>query len=173
LQAKAKVSFINLVPDQTLRTTLYPDVNYLAQKANALNALGFLRPALVSSKRVQDFADGSTTDANSYGSLDGLTMVDTNTYVASGWANLPNRGKPADAVILAYEAANGDSITFALAYPDRNLDGAATGIQCSGRCWKKSFSIADFPIHPAKLSAWAFDANSGKAFQLRGSVAVP
>lgn len=162
LQSKASVLLIDLVPDPELVNTLYPDLSYLAAKANILDELGFLRPRLVKSKRVQDF-EGAKAGTDGYGSLDhGETSGKM--YVVSGTATLPYRREAADGVILAYEKPNGDCIVFAFTHP-----------KLGGRNfprWEQSFSGEQLPFRPAKVTAWAFDANSAKAFRLDGSYLI-
>jgi hypothetical protein len=173
LQSKASVLLIDLVPDPELVNTLYPDLSFLAAKANVLDELGFLRPGLVRSNRVQDF-EGDQAGADSYGSLDhGETSGKM--YIVSGVATLPYRREAADAVILAYEKPNGDCIVFALTHPKigpGNPLFAGKGGRNFQR-WEQSFSGDQLPFRPAKVTAWAFDANSAKAFRLEGGYVIP
>jgi hypothetical protein len=96
-------------------------------------------------------------------------------YIVSGIAALPYRGEAADAVILAYEKPNGDCIAFALTHP--KLGPADAPVASTGgrnfRPWEKAFSSDQLPFRPAKVTAWAFDANSAKAFRLEGSYVIP
>jgi len=169
LQSKASVLLIDLVPDPELVNTLYPDLSFLAVKANILDELGFLRPRLVRSKRVQDFDGGAT----GYGALD-HGANSGKAYVVSGIATLPYRREAADAVILAYEKPNGDCIVFALTHPGVGSGGqritSESGINFPR--WEKSFSGDQLPFRPAKVTAWAFDANTAKAFRLDGSYVI-
>jgi hypothetical protein len=173
LQAKASVLLIDLVPDPELVNTLYPDLNYLAAKANILDELGFLRPGLVRSRRVQDFEDDKA-GADDYGSLD-HGENSGKIHVVSGIATLPYRREAADAVILAYEKPNGDCIVFALTHPKFGPGDPpiATKAGRNFRRWQQSFTGDQLPFHPAKVTAWAFDANSAKAFRLDGSYVIP
>jgi hypothetical protein len=170
LQSKASVLLIDLVQDPQLINTLYPDLNFLAAKANILDELGFLRPRLVRSNRLQDF-EGDKAGASDYGSLDhGGTSGKM--YVVSGIANLPYRREAADAVILAYEKPNGDCIVFALTHPKIGLGGSLIANTVRNQ-WEQTFSGDQLPFRPAKVTAWAFDANSAKAFRLDGSYTIP
>jgi hypothetical protein len=172
LQAKAGVLLIDIAPDRELVNTLYPDLSFLAAKANVLDELGFLRPRLVKSKRVQDF-EGAKVGADGYGSLDhGETFGKM--YLVSGIATLPYRREAADAVILAYEKPNGDCVVFALTHPKIGPGDppfAGDGGRNFQR-WEQSFSGDQLPFRPAKITAWAFDANSAKAFRLDGSYVI-
>lgn len=173
LQAKAGVLLINYVWDPGLVNTLYPDLSFLAAQANILDKLGYLRPGMVKSSRLQDFA-GDQARGDSYGSLDHVETSE-GTYVVSGIATLPQRHEAADAVVLAYERPNGDYMMFALTHPRLGTSGAAAPGNQGGqiRRWELSFPAERLPSHPAKLTAWAFDANSARAYRLDGSYVVP
>ena len=173
LQAKASVLLINYVQDPELVNTLYPDLKFLASQANILDNLGYLRPGLVRSDRLQDF-EGDKAIGNAYGSLDYLETRD-NVYVVSGIASLPYRGEGADAVLLAYERPNGDCIVFALTHPQMGTGDSPQPGKDGHRFqrWELSFPADRLPSRPAKLTAWAFDANSARAYRLDGSYLVP
>jgi hypothetical protein len=169
LQAKACLLFINHIEDECLVKKVYWDVNILKQRANALNNLGYLRPNLIESNRVYEIAGADEYNVHSYGAFESLQRGDR--YVASGWATLPERGEPPDAILLAYDNVDGYPIVFALT----NV-GAHVGLtrsmlqgdpQSRGR-WHKSFSLDGLPASPLKFTAWAFDAERGKAFKLNG-----
>ncbi|MDX6500225.1 MAG: hypothetical protein QOG23_3485 [Blastocatellia bacterium] len=170
LQAKAMVLFINLKPDPTLIGTLYPDLNYLAEEANELNRLGFLRPELIKTLRVLEFAQSSSNLGN-YGSWR-LTRTTNDQLVATGQATLPYRGDGADAIILAYQTNSREILMFRITRPQEISAGFWHGPVRSGE-WQVSFAAAELPTQPVTLTAWAFDANSGRAFQLNGSFAIP
>jgi hypothetical protein len=173
LHAKASVLLINQVKDPELVIILYPDLKFLAAQANILDGLGYLRPALVRSNRLQDF-EGDKASGTGFGSLDHLERHG-NIYVVSGIATLPYRHEAADAVLLAYDQPNGDCIAFALTHP-RLETAASHNPDYDGRQfqrWELSFSVDQLPAHPAKLTAWAFDASSARAYRLDGNYVVP
>jgi hypothetical protein len=171
LQAKAMVLFINLKPDPALITTLFPDLQILTQEANDLNRLGFLRPGLINSPRVQEFAENSSSAAD-YGSWDRFTRTDTDQFVAAGQATLPYRGEVADAVVLAYQTSDGKPLLFRITRPRKTSAGFWRWPVRSGE-WQVSFAASELPSQAVTLTAWAFDANSGKAFPLKGSFEIP
>jgi hypothetical protein len=172
LQAKAMVLFINLKPDPVLASTLYPDLYRLTQQVNELNRLGFLRPGLITTLRVQDFAAIVSSKPVDYGSWDQFRRTDNDFYFASGKATLPYRGEAADEIILAYQTNGSDSHVFRITVPQGTYAGFWRRQSQSGQ-WQVSFPAADLPDQPVTLTAWAFDANSGKAFRLNGSFEVP
>jgi hypothetical protein len=170
LQAKAMVLFINLKPDPVLISTLYSDLNSLTHEANELNRLGFLRPGLINSLRVPAFAEGSSNSAN-YGSWL-LTPTANDQFVAAGQATLPDRGEGADAIILAYQDDGRETLLFRITRPQLTPAKLWRRWRPSGQ-WQVSFSAAELPAQPVTLTAWAFDATSGKAFPLDGSFVIP
>ena len=82
-------------------------------------------------------------------------------YVAEGEARLPRRGgEPADAVVLTYGANAGEQTAFALA------EVGAAGVR-DDASWRKSFSPSALPaVSQGQVTAWAFDAEEGKAYGL-------
>ncbi len=170
LQAKAMVLLINLKPDPVLISTLYPDLKYLAEEANELNRLGFLRPGLIKTPRLREFAESSSNPGN-YGSWR-FTRTVSDQFVAAGEATLPYRGDGADAIILAYQTNSRDTLMFRITRPQEITAGFWRRPVKSGQ-WQVSFPASDLPAQSVTLTAWAFDANSGKAFQLNGSFEIP
>jgi hypothetical protein len=80
---------------------------------------------------------------------------------------MSHAGRPADAVLLAYEDGAGDYIVFALASPGGEIfsDNLGSG---EGARWQKDLPAGNLPPADAKLRAWAFDAQTGKAYPLSG-----
>lgn len=174
LQSKACLLFINVVPDPCLTEKVYPDLAHLKRAANGLDGLGFLRPGLIKSRRVEELAAaGAQTPPAHDGSLAAVIQESEGGYTAAGWAVLPQRGgAPADAILLTYNRAYESPVIFALA-----ATGAQRGViarlllkrsPSDYSSWQKSFSIADLPAEKVIITAWAFDARTGKAFQLDG-----
>lgn len=170
LQGKACLLFINIIRDDC-PAILYPDTNRLRERANQRDRLSFLRPPLVRSNRIQDIQRQAVSDPGAYGSFVQLREVGTNKYEASGSALLPERREPADAVLLTLEDSyDGDSV-FAIATLEtqRDVVSALLGRGTVGDAsWSKSFSLSRPGAGPLKISAWAFDSLSGKAYKLGG-----
>jgi hypothetical protein len=172
LQAKACHMFVNAVPDTAcLARHVLPEIEPLRKWTNALDGLGFWRPGLVRSSRVEEFAAPPQGDSGNYGSFDVL-VKEGDAYRASGRAVLPHRGEPADAVLLAFETADGAHVAFAQAELKnrgyvfiRFWRGGAR--QDDG--WQKTFGAGELPPGASRLTAWAFDAQTGKAFRLEGT----
>jgi len=162
-QAKASILLINELPDTRLTKILYPNLQFLVEKSNALDQLGFLRPKLIQSKHLKDFAGDVEGNVNN-GRLEAIQNSGGNQYVASGWAAFPTEQKMPDAIILAYDTGDKDPIAFALTHPV-----AQTGSNQVGR-WRVYFSAEQLPKTEVTVTAWAFDASGGKAFRLPGEL---
>jgi len=171
LQSKACALFVNVLQDECLTERVYPDIETLKRKINPADRLGLIRPGLIKSDRVQDIQSLQTQGQNKYGAFQSLIQLEADQYVASGWANLPERGEPADVVLLAYEQAGGPPIIFVIAPTNIERDIVSAlfrrGIYGDSR-WSKSFSLGGINPDRAKLTAWGFDAYTGKAYKLEG-----
>lgn len=172
LQAKACVTFINIAQGECLTKKVFPNLSELKRGAIILDGLGFLRPGLVKSNRVEEIQGTGEGSFTAYGSFNSLMKGDGGVYTASGWAVLPSRAEPADSVVLTYEKADGDSIIFMVVSPileRKSITKAVRKDVSTDARWQTSFSQNELPPDAVKLSAWAFDALTGKAFRLSGT----
>jgi hypothetical protein len=102
--------------------------------------------------------------------------VEGNTLRFAGWASLPPRKSPADAVLLTTPDAAGVERVIAIGYDDR-LDRPDVSkffkkkwLGKSG--WSRTVNLGMFP-HGAVVSAWAYDTYSRRAYRLRLTQKVP
>jgi hypothetical protein len=164
LRGKACLHFIKVAPEEPcLADAVYYDVRALRERAESLDRLGYLRPPLFEDGRMRAAAVGE-------GCADGtfkLTPADGGAYVAEGSARLPRRGgETADAVVLACGTTDEDQTAFLLA--EVGADWAHDDPH-----WRKTFSPSALPAAaPLTITAWAFDAEEGKAYKLCGSNAA-
>ena len=107
---------------------------------------------------IQDF-EGAGSGKIDYGSLDKLTKINDSVYSASGNATIPNTNDPADAVLLTFDNDKGKSTLITLE-------------NANSLRWEKVFSIAGMVGNNLIIKAWAFDANKGKAYRLKGSYTI-
>lgn len=157
LRGKACLLFIEVAPEERcLAEGLSPNMAPLRDRAEALDRMGYLRPPLVKEGRMRGLvAEGSCAD----GSFK-LLSTEGGAYVAEGAAWLPRRAEPADAVVLAYGTNDEDQMAFALA--EVGTIGSRDDLR-----WRKSFSSSALPaVPPVVVTAWAFDAEEGKAYRL-------
>jgi hypothetical protein len=164
LRAKACLLFIEVAPEERcLSEGLYYDVRVLRERAESLDRMGYLRPPLFREGRMRAVSAG---EGCAEGSLN-ILPAEGGGHVAEGVARLPRRGgEPADAVVLAYGAREDDQTAFALA------EVGAAGARDDPR-WRKTLPAGAPPPAPGgKLTAWAFDAEGGRAYRLCGTGAV-
>ncbi len=118
---------------------------------------------------MRDFA-GDGKAGSSPGSFDRL-LRNGGGFVASGRAALPYRREPPDAVLLTYKTETGEAVLFSIA--EMNYKGdilkriLARDADYAFR-WQKTFSKESLPPDAVGVSAWAFDADTGKAYELDG-----
>jgi hypothetical protein len=162
LQAKASILLINQLPDTRLTKILYPNVQFLVEKANALDQLSLLRPSLIKTKHLNELRG---SDAGPDGDLVRLERT-AEGFTASGSCTLSETRVP-DAVILAYDTGNKDPIAFAMTHPVKRPASIMQGVAKTGS-WTVRFSREQLPQSPVTITAWAFDATTGQAFRLSG-----
>ncbi|HEX6182994.1 MAG TPA: hypothetical protein VFZ44_03715 [Pyrinomonadaceae bacterium] len=165
LRAKACLLFIEAAPEERcLAEGLYPDVPTLRERASALDRLGYLRPPLVRGGRMRELAAAGGVCSDDYGHFKvGVTGI-------GGSARLPRRGgEPADAVVLARGPDEEEQTAFALAQI-----GGEKGMDEAAGAWLKALPAAARQAgERERLTAWAFDAETGKAYRLCGDGVLP
>jgi hypothetical protein len=169
---KSCVLLINLFADITcIQTKIYPlDFDFTQDRTKLLSDLGFLKPKLVDSSLFQISEKQQENPINSHGFLDQFIPLNPDTYQATGWAIIPEQQKPADAVILTYKPSD-DSVTpFAIVEVNQLRPDVARAFdqpnyRQSG--WQVNFSTDQIPAQATEISAWSFDAETGKAYIIR------
>lgn len=171
----ANIQFHHQCLQQNVYLILNPDNNYVVNRRfynriNKLDKLGFLQPRLISSRNIKEIA-APTSPSNS-GWLDEMGPEDAGNYTVRGWAFLPARQEPADAIILTYEIAGQEPTIFEFnnGWFHRPDVAAQIGYHKDDRFlgWSAQFTASQLPPGEVKITAWALDATTGKAFQLEG-----
>ncbi|WP_237396664.1 chloride channel protein [Okeania sp. KiyG1] len=102
MEGKTCLSFINIIENKScVEENILASYDYVKDLVNKLNYLGMLKPNLVTSNNIKAIANKKQKDKN-YGSLDGIIPLNS-WYFVNGWAFLPDRNEPADAIILTYK----------------------------------------------------------------------
>jgi hypothetical protein len=174
LQDKACLLLVNVVEGECL-TRGFPALEVVKNRTNAMNDLGYLRPRLLASNRVSDIAASIPQEARATGRFEGLERLADGTFAARGWAKLPGSAAPADMVLLAYEN-EGEPLIFALgevAVRKHSIRRLIGGDWSQDGRWQGSFSVTGLPVRPVRISSWAFDALTGKAYALDGTFVIP
>jgi len=166
LKSKACLSFINVMPDtDALATEVSLATGTLAGLANFADNLGYINPPLIKS-RMMSALSGIKRQGSDYGDFNNLEKVDGDTYIAWGWSHLPERNEPADLIILAYENRANESIMFKTTLMTTCEGDAKKRRKESANIWKAPFSKKDLPGDAVRISAWAYNALTGKAYWL-------
>ncbi|MCA1614573.1 MAG: hypothetical protein LC795_10630 [Acidobacteria bacterium] len=175
LRAKACLLFVEAAPNERcLAEGLHPNVPKLRARAAALDRLGYLRPPLVKDGRMKALAPDGFVCSDAYGEFV-LARSTSGDVITAGSARLPHRrGEPADAIVLAHGSGEDDQTAFALAAVER---GETMGAKADDESthWVKMFPPAALPsgVVGGWFTAWAFDAEEGKAYRLCGGGSLP
>ncbi|MEY2489508.1 MAG: hypothetical protein QOC70_1450 [Verrucomicrobiota bacterium] len=168
LTGKASLLFVDVLaePEALVRYVHWSHWTLKAWAEN-LDRLGYLHPHLVRSNRVREIA--SDSDEAAMGGFNQLVRTPTGELTASGWAILLEGHRPADSVLLTYDNAEGEPIIFArVDVMQSRADVSAqlhdTTYERSG--WMKSWKPEALPANARRISAWAFDAETCRAFPI-------
>ncbi len=165
LQAKASILLINQLPDTRLTKILYPNVQFLAEKANALDRLGLLRPHLIQTRDVTTLRYDDTTSPSGYA----FPIQETpEGYVVRGVCKFNQRGP--HAIILSYDNGDRREIAFAMTHPVKRPASVFDGVALEG-AWTVSFAAEQVPQSTrarVTVRAWGFDAVTGRTYPVSG-----
>jgi hypothetical protein len=151
-----------------IKKTAYPgDARPVVVNADALDRLKLLRPPLVRTTHLSAFPHEIADGKSASGSCDTLTPVDAQSMRATGWAVLNAKGRPADCVAVAYQAAS-EWIIFAISESFEMRPAIVKRFRSMDQLWSgwtATFPTAAIPAG-AKLSFWAIDADEPKLYLL-------
>jgi hypothetical protein len=180
-RGKTCLTFVNVVNTDHCLIWLWNDpndkqaqaylLNIMKARGNILNRMGFLKPKLATSNKIEEIK-GQKVAGLDYGSLNSMEPVGKDKYAVRGWAILPEKVKPADGVILTYENQHGESIIFAIAAVElkrRDIAKVLGNKAYSKSGWEKVILANQIPPKAGTIKAWALDADTGKAFKLKGN----
>ena len=143
--------------------------------ANALDALGFLHPSMQKSADIMSLRR-KKRDVLITGFLDSVNVSGTSSCIVEGWAVIPQSGRPADCVVLAYDEPGRGPVAFQIAdeIKERTDVAASLGdhrLQPSG--WVSRFDRSIVPAGPRLITAWAFDAKRAVLYPLGTPKVLP
>jgi len=174
LQGKAALLYVDAFRDESIKTYVSRTDTDIRPIADDLSMLGLLHPPILKTARMQDIERATATEMAS-GALDRATQTGTDRVALRGWTWNPRTGMPADAVIVSYEAANGDSIACAVA--DMTLDSFEPPgeSKTAAAAWQLELPTERLPGGTLRLCAWALDIDRAAAIRLPGcrDVVVP
>ena len=150
----------------------YPAPEVVKSRAAQLDELQLLRPRLVRSNSIASLRHQRANGRTASGWLDAIVPVDAEQSRASGWASLNGKGRPADAVVLAYQSTEGEWVIFAMSDTVVRRRDIARLFDTDEQLW--SGWIATFPrnaVPPgATISAWAVDIDKPRLYRLSQNV---
>ncbi len=157
-----------------LLSNVTPDVAALRRTVQALDRLGYLRPAPWPSASIGEAGEPTDPGSRAFGQVEG--RLTSGALHLAGWAVLPDQRRAADAVLITADDAVGMPQLIGLAPVtfDRPDVEKATGTRDYFGCgWAVQWSPAKIPPGLSAIKAWAYDAEERRAFRLEGSVAFP
>ncbi|MDX1976075.1 MAG: hypothetical protein SFT94_00225 [Pseudanabaenaceae cyanobacterium bins.68] len=150
LQGKACLQAINLLElEPCIQAHINPKPAMVKQRANRLAQAGFL-PLLPTP------VVAPSPPSPAHGQVEQWQQISDRTYKVSGWAVLPHRHRPADALFLTYTNSQGEHILFDLISPKLPRPDIAQAIGSAYlKCgWEK---LIHLPHRSGQISAWSYD----------------
>ena len=146
----------------------YPDPQRVARRAAELSELGILRPPLVQKREIAALPHAIDERADA-GWCDAIVATYGDEFRASGWATLNAKGKPADAVLLAYQTPEGAWVAFAMSdavVRRRDIKKIFGSRDQLWSGWTATFRRDAVPAG-APISAWAVDIEGPRLYRLK------
>jgi hypothetical protein len=170
--ARAAVLFCPAIDTaEIIKKTAYPnDARPVTEAADALDRLKLLQPPLIRTNRVDALPHEIADGRRASGACETITPIAGNLLRASGWAVLDGKGRPADAVAVAYQVAPDQewilcALSDSFAMRPEIVKRLGTMEQLwSG--WSVSFPQNAVPVN-ARLSFWAVDADGSRLYRLK------
>jgi hypothetical protein len=159
---------------KTITAGNFPRPYFANRNADALDRLHMLKTPLIRTREISKLRHTEAGEGNAAGWFDGVKTRDAG-WTAWGWAALPNNGRPADCVVLAYADDRGEWIAFALSDAVENRPDVVRVLgkrQYLWTGWHASFS-ADAAPPGRKISAWALDAREARLYRLKSNEPAP
>ena len=165
--------FAEIMPREPLRL-LYPTIDVVAERGPKLGRSGRLRAHMLR-KADMSLIEIKIPAPIQRGAIMSTKKVGGSFHVVTGTAMAPYRIAPPDAIILAYNDDEGRCVAFDYTigpyYDPSNANTPITDVAHRGPVvWIHRFSAASLPKRSTEITAWAFDATTGKASRLEGSV---
>ncbi|KOR35977.1 MULTISPECIES: hypothetical protein [Planktothricoides] len=160
---------------ECLTTFVYPDLESLRHLIVNINRLGYLHPPPLETAEVESFAEVNSTP-ETIGYFDELSPISETVYHIHGWARLPQRREPADAILLSYQGGQTPAQVFhrvQRATPREDVTDLFRDRPSSWLWgWDGDFPVSKLPPGQWTIKAWAFDTMKAKAFELSGQFSL-
>ncbi len=147
-------------------------IRNVSQTINDMNRLDLLRPSLIKDRDILSAAPQGRIPVPNHGSIDKMETAPNGDVLVRGWAALPERGLPADAVALTYRDSAGRFLVFevfrvGLTRPDIVEKLGSRSFFRSG--WSGTIKLTPEMPQSILFDAWAIDSRSRKAYRVSTS----
>jgi|GEM_PF-1038842 len=175
MRGRIALAFLDVLPDRTtVQRILYPRMEHIV--ARDLKNAGWLDIPMLDSPDIRQIEDRQPYDSQRIGYVDGISALANGTYGLSGWAVLPWRRSPAHAVIVTARTGAGEEVAMGyVSLPHRSRPDVAREFRerrYANSGWGCRFSPTNLPPDAVAISAWAYDALSGKAYRIESDPAL-
>lgn len=173
LMNKSIVQMADLVHKEQFdeRTTMGP--SQFRNSIHILTQLGYLNPPPLRSNSISEIGDAKSPGDPAYGKIEQASQV-RDKVAMIGWAVLPERMEPANGVIITRDDAKGNPVIVDLIDNAETRADVVAKTQEPGylRCgWIYTSALSNVSAGGV-LKAWAYDAESRRAWRLAGSIAL-
>ena len=175
--AKTAVLFSRCFKDPELLSNVwsYKTLVDIDEKLDFMDSNGYLRPTTFKSCKIADLPKAGQRGSSGMfrGAIEQAVRVSEQAVGFTGWAIDPERGRPADAVLLSWEDDGFDATVFAIVpvgvpRPDMTAKLSSNRFLRAG--WGRLFPKDAMPKRPCRIRAWAFNTDDGTIAELDGVV---
>jgi len=156
-----------ITDDASTAHALFPSPSYAYAVLAGLKQNGYLPPKLFFNSDQIDGVLDESAQSRSAGKIESTTFTESGLHL-TGWAQLPENHRSADAVLIAARTPDGHSQIIAIT-GDVRRNHPASG-KSADLGWDCTLPRATIRQKGTKLSAWAYDAVERKVFRLDGTV---
>ena len=170
---RAYMTLSLIMPHQFLREIVYPEIGLIQSLLPKMEEKKIIRLPLLKSLNIRNIIGEIPEPYSSCGRIIDIKKMPEGHYSVKGLAFLPWKNEPAHAIFLTYDSELGNPILINYLvdpYDIKNLFSDMEGNKY--KKWEIFFSPKQIPGRSVKISAWAFDTFSGKAFPLDNSIIV-
>ncbi|MGD1278333.1 MAG: hypothetical protein ABR964_14065 [Tepidisphaeraceae bacterium] len=177
-QAKATLLLAKVLPgNPQIKSLIYQTPAVLVEEARILNDMGYVHPPLIDSNNAELIRQTDPAHKDDFiGGLDQAEQGSDGTVNTTGWAFCPRTGQWADAVFLTYDNEQHQPIIFAAARTGMRREDIVEklGPDYAWCGWYASYPASLLPqgLKVMHVTAWALDADTGKAVHLSGGYTV-
>jgi hypothetical protein len=135
-----------------------------------------LRPRLVSHDLANAVRERPDAINASAGALEEATLDGSGHLFCKGWAKVPDQDRPADCVVIGFDAADGRWQPFCVTETGEKRKDVAqpAGVAALERAgFSRTVDAKSLPQSGATIRAWAIDLQNQRAFPMAGAIRLP